>query len=61
MVVVHSEKFDIDSGHRLNETLVAGGQLELAEEAGADAAGGGTSQTDLKKQEDRFEPFCGAD
>ena len=61
LIVVHSQEFKVDSGHGLNETLVAGGQLELAEEAGADAAGGGTSQTDLNKQEDRIEPFCGAD
>jgi hypothetical protein len=47
LIVVHSQELKVDSGHGLDESFVAGGQLELAEEAGTDAAGGGTAQTDL--------------
>ncbi len=32
--------------------MTPGGQLELAEEAGADAAGGGAAKTDLKIKND---------
>ena len=59
LIVVHSQEFKVDSGYGLNETLVAGGQLELAEEAGADAAGGGTAQTDLKVNKIRFKQISG--
>ena len=47
LVGVHPEELKVDSGHGLNETLVAGGQLELPEETSAHAAGGGAAETNL--------------
>ena len=53
LVVVHAEEGSVDSGHGFNETLVGGGQLELAEEASSHAAGGGTAETDLETNNSR--------
>ena len=49
LIVVHPEKLQVDAGNSFDETLVAGGQLELTEEAGTNAAGGGTAETNLFK------------
>jgi hypothetical protein len=47
LVVIHPEQLQINSGHGLDEALVAGRQLELAEEAGAHAAGRGAAEAHL--------------
>jgi hypothetical protein len=46
-VLVHAEEVHVDSGNGLDEAFVGGGELELAEKARADAAGGGAAETDL--------------
>jgi hypothetical protein len=56
LIVVHTQELKVDSGHGLDETLVAGGQLELAEKAGADASSSCTSQTDLNENKTVFNP-----
>merc|ERR1719309_9129 len=52
LVSVHLQEVEVDSGNGLDETLVGGGELELSEEAGGDASGGGSGQTDLAVDDD---------
>ena len=47
LVLVHPQELEVDAGDGLDEALVGGGELELAEEAGADAAGGRAAKADL--------------
>merc|ERR1711917_65572 len=49
---VHPEEVQVDTGDGLDESLVGGGQLELSEEAGGHAAGGGSGETDLAVDND---------
>ena len=49
LVVVHAQDLLVHSGDGLDQTFVAGGQLELPEEAGAHAAGGGAAKSHLSK------------
>merc|ERR1711931_298500 len=51
-VPVHLEEVKVDSGDGLDESLVGGGKLELSEEAGSHAAGGGSGKTDLAVDND---------
>merc|ERR1712165_27254 len=51
-VPVHLEEVKVDTGDGLDESLVGGGKLELSEEAGSHAAGGGSGETDLAVDND---------
>ncbi len=50
LVVVHAQDFEVDAGHGLDQALVGGGELELPEQAGADASRGGSGEADLYKR-----------
>merc|ERR1719282_1154853 len=52
-VLVSLEDAGIDAGHSLNQTLVAGRDLELFEETGDDTGSGGSAQTNLIVDDDR--------
>ena len=51
LVLVHPQELEVDAGHGLDEALVGGGELELAEEAGAHGPGGGAGEADLLGEE----------
>merc|ERR1712110_861472 len=46
-VIVCLEEGGVHSGHSLDKALEAGGDLELLEQAGGDAASGGAGEADL--------------
>merc|ERR1719273_1415982 len=46
-IFVHAEEFKVDSGNGFDETFERCGELELPEEAGRNASGGGTGETNL--------------
>ena len=48
LVFVHAKEIKVDSGNGFDETFERGGELELPEEAGGNASGGGAGQTDLQ-------------
>ena len=48
LVFVHAKEIKVDSGNGFDETFERGGKLELPEEAGGNASGGGAGQTDLQ-------------
>ncbi len=48
--LTHLEETEVDSGHGFDETLIGGGELELPELAGCDAASGGAGKTDLPEE-----------
>ena len=50
-IFVHAKEFKVDSGNGFDETFERCGELELPEEAGRNASGGGTGETNLKKRE----------
>ena len=52
LVPVHLEEVEVDSGNGLDESLVAGSELELPEEAGSNAAGGRSGKTNLAVDND---------
>merc|ERR1719468_1237055 len=52
LVSVHLQEIKVDTGNGFNQALVGGGQLELSEQAGGNAAGGRSGQTNLAVNND---------
>merc|ERR1711936_287906 len=51
-VLVHLQQVQVDAGDSLDETLERGVDLELLEQTGDDAAGGGPGESDLVVDDD---------
>ena len=60
-VVIHFKNVTVDPGHRVQEAVEGGGDLELLEEAGDHTRRGGAGQADLTNQrrETRSQPIRG--